>query len=137
MNTELDFRVLDPESEEVCKSVADLELAAGWIKSGEGSDEIAAMLRNSFICVGAYAGGEMAGFARVLSDGVDIAYFVDFTVSPRYRRRGIGTRMCRFLIDRLKEMGFSEILCISTPEARNVYSKVGTPLDGCIPVRFM
>ncbi|MFR6034147.1 MAG: hypothetical protein ACLUKN_13850 [Bacilli bacterium] len=87
MKTELDFRILSPDSADACKSVAELEAAAGWIKPGEGYEEIAAILKNSFLCVGAYVGGEMAGFVRVLSDGVDIAYFVDFTVSPKYRKR--------------------------------------------------
>ncbi|MFR6034146.1 MAG: hypothetical protein ACLUKN_13845 [Bacilli bacterium] len=41
------------------------------------------------------------------------------------------------LIGHLKGMGFSEILCISTSEAKGVYSKVGEPLGGCFPIRFM
>ena len=135
---DVEIKVLDASAEDVVCAVEKLEIAAGWMSAGmENRAEVSRLLKNSVICVGAYVDGEMAGFARALSDGVETAYIVDFTVLPKFRRKGVGTQMCRFLVARLKDFNIPKILCISTPEAKNVYSKVGKPLENCSPIRFV
>ena len=47
------------------------------------------------ICFGAYAGGEQAGFARVVTDRAVFAYIADVFVVPAHRGRGVSKLLMR------------------------------------------
>ena len=49
--------------------------------------------------VGLYDGDQLVGFARVLSDRVNIAHLADVYVLPAYRGRGLGVELIRETID--------------------------------------
>lgn len=57
--------------------------------------------RCAWRAVGAYSGdtGELVGFARAVSDGVNFAYLADVFVIGAYRGSGLGRRMLQFMID--------------------------------------
>ena len=49
--------------------------------------------------VGLYDGERQIGFCRAVTDGVSFAYLADVYVLPEYRRRGLGERLLRHMID--------------------------------------
>lgn len=76
-------------------SVQALYTAVGWWPQRRAT-EIAAMLDDT-IAVGAWAGEQLVGFVRVVSDEHFRAFLEDVVVHPDFQRRGIG----RLLLDRV------------------------------------
>ncbi len=135
MNTEI--RQLFPEREHIEADVARLYKMAGWLDEGETDfAPIARALKNSYCCFGAECDGTLAGFVRVLSDGVSDAYLLDLFVDPKFRKQGIGEKLCREIVGKLKADGIEWITCISTPEGESVYKKITSPMQDHTPFRF-
>jgi ribosomal protein S18 acetylase RimI-like enzyme len=72
--------------------------------------------------VHAYAGEQLVGFARAISDGVASAYLSSVMVDPDYQRRGIG----RAMVERLLA-GRDHIKWVlhSAPDAMAFYAALG------------
>ncbi|MGW6390838.1 GNAT family N-acetyltransferase [Streptomyces sp. NPDC055103] len=80
---------------------------------------------------GAYHGetGEMAAYARVVTDYATFAWLCDVYVDPRARGTGLGTALTTAVRDHLAPCGLRRIL-LATADAHGVYEKVGfTPLQ--------
>lgn len=80
---------------------------------------------NSWRVVGAYVRetGTMVGFARAISDGVSIAYLADVFVTHDHRRRGLGLRLVRSMIEDGPGRHFRWML--HTADAHGLYAKLG------------
>ena len=78
----------------------------------------------------------MVGFFRALSDGVSDAYLLDLFVDPEYRGRGIASELAARIFARLKSDGIEWITAISTPEAKNIYLRIGKRMKSHTPIRF-
>ncbi len=87
-------------------SVKKLYQHAGWWdesdESLDGSAWIDTLVRQSFCFVGAFAGGEMIGMGRAVSDGVSDAYIQDVVVMEKFRGRGIGAAIIEKIIEFLQ-----------------------------------
>ncbi len=57
------------------------------------------VLARSLGFVGAFDGAQLVGFVNVATDGGAHAFLLDPTVDPKYRRRGLGTRLVHAAID--------------------------------------
>lgn len=139
---------MNPDDIEI-KIVASVERAAvkklyqqaGW---WQGSDEtpngcswIDAMTAGSLFFAGAFAGGEMIGMGRALSDGASDAYIQDVTVLTAFRGQGIGARLIALLRDRLVERGIGWIGLIAEPGTQAFYRRLGFEvLEGHVPMRL-
>ncbi|KQX11449.1 acetyltransferase [Streptomyces sp. Root431] len=80
---------------------------------------------------GAYHGetGEMAAYARVITDYATFAWLCDVYVDPQARGTGLGTALVETVRDHLAPHGLRRIL-LATADAHGVYKKVGfTPLQ--------
>ncbi|WP_314613689.1 GNAT family N-acetyltransferase [Streptomyces stackebrandtii] len=80
---------------------------------------------------GAYHGetGEMAAYARVITDYATFAWLCDVYVDPQARGTGLGTALVEAVRDHLAPHGLRRIL-LATADAHGVYEKVGfTPLQ--------
>ncbi|MDQ6774940.1 MAG: GNAT family N-acetyltransferase [Actinomycetota bacterium] len=73
--------------------------------------------------VGLYDGAEQVGFARVVSDGVTIAYLADVYVLERYRGHGVGVELVREAV----ENGPHRTLrwWLATRDAHGLYERFG------------
>jgi spermidine synthase len=139
---------MDPDEVEI-KIVARVDRAAvkklyqqaGW---WQGSDEtpdgdawIDAMASGSLLFAGAFAGDEMIGMGRAISDGASDAYIQDVTVLSAYRGQGIGARLIALLRDRLVERGIGWIGLIAEPGTQDFYRRLGfEALAGHAPMRL-
>lgn len=110
---------------------------AGWSPSGESSESAARAIKNSYCAFGAFDGQKLVGFFRALSDGVSDAYLLDLFVDPEYRGRGIGGELAARIIAKLKGDGIEWITAISTPEAKNLYLRIGKRMKAHVPIRFL
>lgn len=86
------------------------------------SEAIAQVLSQD-IAVGAWAGDELVGFVRAVSDGEFHAYIEDVVVHPNYRRRGIARHMLTRLIEVLKHIETISLFC--APELVALYEQAG------------
>ena len=89
--------------------------------NGRTAEQLRTSFENSYAAVIAYAGDQVVGTARVLSDGVCNAYLVDvWTYSP-YRLRGIARSMITLLESRLE----GQHIYLQTDHAQAFYEKLG------------
>jgi GNAT superfamily N-acetyltransferase len=75
-------------------------------------------------CFGLYVDGRQAGFARVVTDYVRIAYLSDVFITPAFRGRELGKRLVRAILEhpRLQAVGR---FTLSTDDAHGLYAQFG------------
>ncbi len=101
--------------------VAFLTTEAYWHR-WRGAEDIVAQIDSAWRCVGLYApDGAQVGFARVVSDGVVLAYLADVYVLEAHRGRGLGLAMVRELVDGQPDWRWM----LHTADAHALYAKLG------------
>lgn len=116
-----------------------VERIHGWLASSYWSPGIARATIEKAIagshCLGAYAGGDQVGFARMITDHATFAWLADVWVDERVRGRGIGRRMVQWFLD---HPDFTDLrrIALVTMDAHGVYATLGfqAPVR---PDRFM
>jgi GNAT superfamily N-acetyltransferase len=84
---------------------------------------------------GADGGGELVGFARVVTDLATFAWLCDVYIARDVRGKGVGSWLVEIIRDRLLATGVTRIL-LATGDAHAVYAKLGfAPLPD--PDRWM
>ena len=128
---------LDADNAQACaEGIERLYELAGWSEAGSDPKNAMKALRQSYCAFAAFDGQKMVGYFRALSDGVSDAYLLDLFVDPQYRRRGIAGELTARIVARLKADGIEWITAISTPEAKNVYLRIGKRMRAHTPIRF-
>jgi spermidine synthase len=112
---------------------------AGWWKQSYDNDTsfLDTLVQGSACFAAAFDQNTMVGMGRALSDGMRDAYIQDMVVLKQYQRKGIGRRIVRALVDRLKEKGVDWIGLISTPGNQDFYKGMGfKPMENHTPFEF-
>ena len=122
-------------------SVRKLYRQAGWWQESDqtpdGNAWIDALVKGSFCFVGAFAGSEMVGMGRAVSDGVSDAYIQDVVVLKEYRGQGIGRELVRRLTQFCVSRGISWIGLVAEPGTQRIYEELGFgSLAGYQPMLF-
>ena len=73
--------------------------------------------------VGLYHGAQQIGFCRSVTDGVSFAYLADVYVLAEYRKRGLGERLVRHMVEGAPFASCRWLL--HTPDMHSFYRKVG------------
>ena len=71
-----------------------------------GRERLARALRGSVRSVAAWDGEQLVGFARLIGDGVSVAYVSLVVVHPDWQDRGLGRRVMETLLDGREEDKF-------------------------------
>ncbi len=81
------------------------------------------MLKHANLTISAWAGSDLVGIARTLTDFTYVAYLADLAVDERIQRQGIG----RQLIEQTQSHLGPEcmIVLLSAPKANTYYPKIG------------
>lgn len=100
---------------------------AGWCEAGEEKDTrwIGRLLAGSLCALGAFAGRQLIGMGRAISDGACDAYVQDVIVLPALRGRGIGRRLLREIVRRARARGCRWIGLIARPGSEGFYRREG------------
>lgn len=97
--------------------------SSGIRRPTDDSQRITKMYENSNLIISAWAGEELVGIARCLTDFCYACYLSDLAVDINYQKSGIG----RELIHRVKlHIGKqTALILLSAPNAMDYYPKVG------------
>ena len=68
--------------------------------AGRSRETVERLVAEAARVVGVYRDGEQVGFARVVSDGVAVAYLADVYVLPEHRGRGLGKELVAEMVER-------------------------------------
>ncbi len=99
-------------------------LSASYWSPGITKAEIIKGAKNSTIVVGCYHNDQQVGYLRVVSDKTRFGYFMDVYVDEDHRKKGIGQRMIRFVLNH-PEFRDVTIWLLATKDAHGVYEKIG------------
>jgi GNAT superfamily N-acetyltransferase len=69
-------------------------------------------------------GGELLGYARVVTDHATFAWLCDVYVDRAARGQGVGLSLATTVTDALRPLGLRRVL-LATPDAHGLYAKVG------------
>jgi ribosomal protein S18 acetylase RimI-like enzyme len=120
-------------------SVKKLYRQAGWWQESDqtpdGNAWIDALVKGSFCFVGAFAGSEMIGMGRAVSDGVSDAYIQDVVVMKDLRGHGIGAAIIRKIVAFLQERRIGWIGLVAEPGTQPFYRRLGFEvMEGYVPM---
>ena len=104
--------------------VAQMLSQAYW-SPGIKQDEIEKGAKNSALVIGVFdQEGNQIGYARAVSDKTRFAYIMDVYVNEKYRKKGIGQKMIKYILDHPNMKDVYQWMLI-TKDAHEVYKKVG------------
>ncbi len=107
--------------------IVKLYKVGGWWKDSYDKSGIKKLIKGSF-CFAVVIDKKTKktiGMGRVLSDGVSDGYIQDLVILPEYRKKGVGKKLTKSLIDYCKSKGITWIALISEPNQENFYKKIG------------
>ncbi len=81
------------------------------------------MVKNSNLVVTAWAGDELVGIARSVTDFHYACYLSDLAVHKAYQRKGIGKRLQSLTQEQLGPKG--KLILIAAPQANSYYGPIG------------
>jgi GNAT superfamily N-acetyltransferase len=84
---------------------------------------ITEMFANSNLVISAWAGAELVGISRSITDFVWSCYLADLAVRKDFQKFGIGRKLVEITQKQLGEK--SMILLLSVPDAMEYYPKIG------------
>ena len=122
----LTYTVLaNPTNDQVNQITALYRHEGWWSKTADDPDQVKGIIAGSHLFMVAQKGDEIVGMGRALSDRTSDAYIQDVTVKKEYRSRGIGTRIIKELIRRLRSDGIDWIGLIAERGSHGFYSRLG------------
>jgi GNAT superfamily N-acetyltransferase len=93
-----------------------------WAR-GRSAEAIAGSIRAAARVVGLYRSDRQVGFARVVSDGVAVAYLADVYVTAEHRGGGLGEELVREAVEGGPHRDLLWLL--HTADAHGLYAKLG------------
>lgn len=105
-----------------------MEIVARWLRTTYWAatrppEAIRRSWDNSALVFGLYRGEEIAGWARVVTDGVAVAYLADVFLVPEHRGRGLGLWLVETIVGHPDLAGVRWLL--HTDDAHDLYRRVG------------
>ncbi len=80
------------------------------------------------LCLGAYCRGALVGFARVVTDGLTIAWICDVVIDETHRGTGLGKALVEAVVTHPEIADVRQIL--ATRDAHTLYEKFGFERSG-------
>lgn len=104
----------------------DLFTSTGWNDTYKlHTEQLGRALKSSWYAISAYAGEQLVGFGRAISDGILHALIVEMIVLPEYQGKGIGSHILETIISRCREHQIRDIQLFSARGKTGFYRKHG------------
>jgi GNAT superfamily N-acetyltransferase len=113
--------VVDSDLARVDWEEAKRDLAADRFDNGRSAAALRRSFERSQHVAFAWAGPRLVGMARLLSDGVCNAYLLDVWTASPFRRRGVGSAMLGYLLERVP----GQHVGLQTEDAEAFYLSLG------------
>lgn len=107
------------------EELIELYTEAGWWKDGYDPAGIEPLITGSFAFAIATVDNKAVGMGRVISDGVSDGYIQDVVVLKSHRRKGIGSKIIKTLLDHSMKKGLVWVGLIAEPGSEEFYGAIG------------
>ncbi|MFD0997099.1 GNAT superfamily N-acetyltransferase [Pseudoclavibacter chungangensis] len=99
--------------------------SVGWSSYTRDPARLAAAVRASLAVVTARQDGTLIGLARLVGDGLTIAYLQDILIAPDYRRHGIGRELFQRAFAPFGDVRQKVLITDDEPSQRAFYESMG------------
>lgn len=107
--------------------IATLYRRAPLLRQTDSGDRIETAFENSGLVLSLWDGERLVGLARVLTDGVAVAYLCDLAVEPDVQGAGVGKRLIDEILARI---GGAELILRDSNLSTGFYDRLGfEPVD--------
>ena len=130
----MNYKILDGSDKMKTEDIARLLKMTYWADK-RSAETVEKSVRNSS-CYGIRpeSGGQLIGFARVISDYATAYYLCDVIIDPEYRHLGLGTALVSHIVSLPEYSGLRGFLI--TKDAHGLYRKFGFEvIDGRVMVK--
>lgn len=117
--------VISAEDRPQRDELVELYDAVGWTTYTADPEQLEAAVRGSSRVVTARYGEQLLGLARVISDGVTIAYLQDVLVRPELQREGVGRALVEAALEPFQQCRQKVLLTDDEPRQRAFYESLG------------
>lgn len=135
-DVDVEIRFVEKWSED---DIVELYRVGGWWKDRYDKSVIKFIIKDSF-CFAVVVDKKTkkaVGMGRVLSDGISDGYIQDLVILPEYRKKGIGKKLTKILVDYCKSKGVNWIALISEPNQEEFYKKIGfKEMKNYVPFKY-
>lgn len=98
---------------------------AGWTAYTQDLPKLMEALKTSLAVVSAWDEEKLIGLIRVVGDGITIIYIQDILVLDSYKRRGVGSRLLKSILEKYENVRQKVLLTDDTEETRSFYEANG------------
>lgn len=102
-----------------------LYASVGWSAYTKDPARLEAAVAASLAVVTAWAGGQLIGLARVVGDGLTIAYLQDILVTPEHQRGGVGRELFRRVFEPFDDVRQKLLITDDEPRQLAFYESMG------------
>jgi len=125
MSDPVELRRFPSGDAEALRELLALYRCAGWVAAEESGEFLPRAVAGSTAAVGAFSGGKLVGFARLISDGASDGYVQDVVVAPEFRKQGIGGKLVKSVIAAGRRAGVDWIGIVGVPGSERFYQSLG------------
>lgn len=108
-------------------SAKKLKIFCDQVLPGKTFQQCQKMIKYSSVFIGAFSKNTLIGIGRALDDNV-YAFITDIIVNPKYRKKGIGTKIVKTLCEQLIKKNVKIIHC-STSKKLVLFFKSAAKFD--------
>jgi predicted GNAT family N-acyltransferase len=98
---------------------------SAWWTASRDLDGVNRMLERSDVVFALRVEDRLAGFARVLTDGVYLAMVLDVIVAPQHRGRGFGAALMEAIVNDPNVSGARSVELVCQPDLMPFYRRWG------------
>jgi GNAT superfamily N-acetyltransferase len=103
--------------------LGDLFARSGIRRPTDDLPRLEKMIRHANLSAGAWAGNQLIGVARALTDFSFCCYLSDLAVDRAHQRKGIGKALVEYIRNQLSDEVM--LLLVAAPEANDYYGPLG------------
>ncbi|MBU5590196.1 GNAT family N-acetyltransferase [Clostridium sp. MSJ-4] len=98
---------------------------AGWTSYTMDLPKLMKAIEASLMVVSAWDDDKLIGLIRVVGDGLTIIYIQDILVLNSYKRKGVGTKLFKYVLNKYSDVRQKVLLTEEGEETRGFYEANG------------